>query len=102
MAYFVPPVVHPPNLASQFHTIDTGVSACSSSLPRPIAPDVSNVQNAHLPSPPLHDSIDFPIGYHVDHSTKQKNIAGEFVNLAVLLVRNPVNTQSAATLTIDS
>ena len=47
-------------------------------------------------------STQFSLGYYVDSNTRDKIIAGKFINLGSLLVRDPNPTQNLSTLSIDT
>lgn len=51
--------------------------------------------------PPITNSTQLSIGYHVDNATKHKIVNGEYINLGSLLVRDPTKSQSS-TLTLDA
>ncbi|XP_061188703.1 uncharacterized protein LOC133196870 [Saccostrea echinata] len=55
--------------------------------------------NSSLPS--MANSTQLSLGYHVDNSTKQKIANGEYINLALLLVRDPSKLQ-VSTLSMDA
>ena len=98
MAYFSPPLIQP-SFSTNFPTIGTDLTQPTPILPAPVPSVVTH--DPHQPTPPVLNSIMFPIGHHVDQLTKQKIISGQFVNLSVLLVRDPTNAQPTSTLTID-
>ena len=100
MVEFMPPIIQPSYSCSTIPTISPNLPTPSPIPPVPASSMV--VANAHQPTPPLQNSVMFPIGHHVDQSTKQKIICGQFVNLPQLLVRDPTNAQPTSTLTMDS
>lgn len=98
---FIPPVATSQQTATLMpgliSTVDTGLT--STSVDTVIT---STITTSHHPTLELMNSITAPIGYHVNQTIKQKIITGKFVNLGILLVRDPTHAHATPSLTTDA